>query len=476
MNKLFNIILACMLGLCMTACSEDEMPTTGDEPQQDPTLAPKVVSTLPAADATDADVLDGITVTYNKNIYVPPVVTIDINGTYIEEVSVSGNKLYIPFPMDEGETYTVTISKPSVRDSLYNFAADYTFTFSTKTTNTFDPSLFDIDEALTTASPMKQTASVYDFLRENFGKKVIAAAVSSGALDTDMADKIQEMTGKYPVINSFDFLHHINSAPLNPSNWIDYTDMTVPETWWADGGLVSFMWHWNVPCTEADKDNFQNYAFYCNGAGEKNTDFNAANAVVSGTYENTIVNRDLDVIADYLLSLQQKRIPVIWRPLHEAAGNVPSGGKAWFWWGNAGADAYKALWRYMYDYFKAKGINNLIWVWTSVTDDADWYPGDEYVDIIGYDYYESDENKFHQSLPSVMAKLQGISNRKILALSECGAMPSVENMMKNGDVWSWVMPWNGDYTTNPYYNPESLFREMYESGNVITRDEMPDLK
>lgn len=75
-----------------------------------------------------------------------------------------------------------------------------------------------------------------------------------------------------------------------------------------------------------------------------------------------------------------------------------------------------------------------------------------------------------------MAKLQGISNRKILALSECGAMPSVENMMKNGDVWSWVMPWNGDYTTNPYYNPESLFREMYESGNVITRDEMPDLK
>ena len=118
MNKLFNIILACMLGLCMTACSEDEMPTTGDEPQQDPTLAPKVVSTLPAADATDADVLDGITVTYNKNIYVPPVVTIDINGTYIEEVSVSGNKLYIPFPMDEGKTYTVTISKPSVRLAL----------------------------------------------------------------------------------------------------------------------------------------------------------------------------------------------------------------------------------------------------------------------------------------------------------------------------------------------------------------------
>ena len=32
-------------------------------------------------------------------------------------------------------------------------------------------------------------------------------------------------------------------------------------------------------------------------------------------------------------------------------------------------------------------LNNLIWVWTTENNDPDWYPGDEYVDIIGRDIY-----------------------------------------------------------------------------------------
>ena len=41
--------------------------------------------------------------------------------------------------------------------------------------------------------------------------------------------------------------------------------------------------------------------------------------------ENAIIKADLDKVANYLLLLQQANIPVIWRPLHEAAGT-------WFWW------------------------------------------------------------------------------------------------------------------------------------------------
>ncbi|MFR5757995.1 MAG: glycosyl hydrolase [Bacteroides cellulosilyticus] len=61
-----------------------------------------------------------------------------------------------------------------------------------------------------------------------------------------------------------------------------------------------------------------------------------------------------------------------------------------FWWGSDGADTYKKLWRYMFNFFKEKGINNLIWVWTTQTKDVDFYPGDEYVDIIGRDIYNRD--------------------------------------------------------------------------------------
>jgi hypothetical protein len=47
----------------------------------------------------------------------------------------------------------------------------------------------------------------------------------------------------------------------------------------------------------------------------------------------------------------------------------------------------KDLWRLMFETFEAKGLNNLIWVWTAEPNDNAWYPGDEYVDIVGRDVY-----------------------------------------------------------------------------------------
>jgi len=39
------------------------------------------------------------------------------------------------------------------------------------------------------------------------------------------------------------------------------------------------------------------------------------------------VLRDLDAVAAELKLLQDVRVPVLWRPLHEANGR-------WFWWGD----------------------------------------------------------------------------------------------------------------------------------------------
>ncbi len=33
------------------------------------------------------------------------------------------------------------------------------------------------------------------------------------------------------------------------------------------------------------------------------------------------------------------------------------------------------------------GLDNLLWVWTSQVTDPDWYPGDDYVDMVGRDIY-----------------------------------------------------------------------------------------
>ena len=61
------------------------------------------------------------------------------------------------------------------------------------------------------------------------------------------------------------------------------------------------------------------------------------------------MKESLEKIAGYLKLLQEAGIPVIWRPLHEAAGNTYTYNTgAWFWWGADGAQAYKDLWIYVF--------------------------------------------------------------------------------------------------------------------------------
>ena len=73
------------------------------------------------------------------------------------------------------------------------------------------------------------------------------------------------------------------------------------------------------------------------------------------------------------------RVPIIFRPYHEAEGNP---GAAWFWWGQDGAEAYKALWKQLYtELTETYGLHNLIWEYNSYTysSSPEWYPGDEWV-------------------------------------------------------------------------------------------------
>lgn len=466
-------------GVAFSACSDDDNSGFPPKPEQDQEAAPKVVSTQPADSENAADMAQAITVVYNKEIHITPVTTISVNGEYIDQgIVVEGNTLTIPYQTMPNKRYTVTISSPSVRDEEYNFSPTYTFSFMTKGINVLDPSMFQLDKAPVNPNANTQAKALYKVLLDNFGYRVISGAVAEGCHDTRMANVMKGMSGKLPVINCFDFMEHYQCAPVNPNGWskANYQDVSVDTKWASNGGIVSYQWHWEVPISEADVENFNNYAFYCSGSG-KTTDFSPERALTEGTWENKVITRDLDAIASYLLGLQEAGIPVLWRPLHEASGiGLASASRPWFWWGTDGAEVYKKLWIHMFDTFKAKGVNNLVWVWTSCGNDADWYPGDEYVDVIGVDYYENNPENYHLSLVENMGKLLTFSNRKMLALSECGALPSVDAMVNGGDMWSFAVPWNGQYTTDPSINSPEFFREFLNSDFVLTQDEMTPIK
>ena len=206
----------------------------------------------------------------------------------------------------------------------------------------------------------------------------------------------------------------------------------------------------------------KDYAFY-----KADTEFDAANATVEGTWENKVFTEDLKNTAAYLKLLRDADIPILWRPFHEAAGG-------WFWWGKDAA-SFKSLWIAMFNYFKTEGLDNLIWVWTTEGNDSDWYPGDQYVDIVGRDVY----NKETADCVSEYTSIAGNYGNKIVSLSECGTVGLISEQWASGARWSWFMPWYDG--TNEDGSPvvhadEAWWKDAMSQEFVVSREELPSME
>lgn len=206
----------------------------------------------------------------------------------------------------------------------------------------------------------------------------------------------------------------------------------------------------------------KDYAFY-----KADTEFDATNATVEGTWENKVFTEDLKNAAAYLKLLRDADIPVLWRPFHEAASG-------WFWWGKDAA-SFKSLWIAMFNYFKTEGLDNLIWVWTTEGNDADWYPGDQYVDIVGRDVY----NKETADCVSEYTSIAENYGNKIVSLSECGTVGLISEQWASGARWSWFMPWYDG--TNEDGSPvvhadEAWWKDAMSQEFVVSREELPSME
>jgi len=335
-------------------------------------------------------------------------------------------------------------------------------------------------------SPLPLTASapaavkLYRYLLEQYGKKTISSVMADVNWNTSCAEKVHQLTGKYPAMNCFDFIHICYSAP---GSWINYNDIKPVTDWVAAGGVVQLMWHFNVPVSEGSAD----YSFYTDG-----NHFKPSRALASGTWENKWFYGQMDLVVQVLLQLQNAGIAATWRPFHEAAGNATARTqadwtKAWFWWGSEGAEVYKRLWHAMFDYFREKGVNNLIWTWTSQNyngnsnqyrQDTDWYPGDAYVDIVARDLYGCNAAQNYQEYTEIKARYPS----KMVALGECGKGNSREaatpgDFWRAGSLWSHFMVWcQKPQGSTDTMCSDSWWRAAMSSTSVITRDQLSNLK
>ncbi|SHE32495.1 mannan endo-1,4-beta-mannosidase [Mariniphaga anaerophila] len=309
---------------------------------------------------------------------------------------------------------------------------------------------FNINKTLVTPEPTENAARLYQFLYDNYGKKIISGAMTLSSMDE--INWLKTNTGKEPALLGIDFMH----CGRGYSWHNDEEPITDAKNYYNRNGIPAFCWHWRDPLRNTE-------AFY-----SKDTDFDVSKIADQSSPEYQALLSDIDYISGLLKKLQNDGVSVLWRPLHEASGG-------WFWWGAKGPEPCKMLYRLMYDRMvNHHGLKNLIWVWTSQQNDYDWYPGEDVVDIIGRDIYKDGD---HSSQILEFNKLNDdYGKTKMIALSECGSFPDADNLVADEAAWSYFMPWYGDFVRDSKYNSLEFWNKTFAHDYVITLDEMPDLK
>ncbi|MBR3269606.1 MAG: beta-mannosidase [Oscillospiraceae bacterium] len=302
---------------------------------------------------------------------------------------------------------------------------------------------------------------------------------------------IYEMTGKYPAIQGFDFGSY---CPCYA--WDDGVVGRMIEWTNEKGGICTASWHVNVPTVLSTYTLGEPLDFSKTTYSEK-TDFVTANCLVKGTTEYEYFKLCMKNLAAELLKLQDANVPVIFRPFHEAEGNPSNtsdpidGSGAWFWWSKEGAVVYKQLWALLQDTLENEyGLHNLIWeqnlyAWSDAS--AEWYSGDDRVDIVAYDKYNTQYNRHDgkTSGPNLDAEtgifyklVDFVDGDKMVAMAENDSVPSMDNMTVEHAYWLYFCPWydsqDARFVTGENYQDKAELKKLYVSDFCITLDELPD--
>lgn len=337
-----------------------------------------------------------------------------------------------------------------------------------KTGAKISDSTYNVTSSLVNKNSTANTKKLYSFLKDSYGKYVITGQQCDGGINGNEFKAIKNLTGDYPALLGLDMMDY---TPSRTAFGASSSAVEKAIEFANKGGIVTFCWHWNAP-TEYLNSTANSPDGWWGGFYTQSSKFDIAK-VMNGqdAKGKKLLDRDIKEIAKQLKRLEKAGVPVIWRPLHEGSGG-------WFWWGAKGSDAYKKLWKYLYkELTNTYGCNNLIWVYNGQS--ADWYPGDEYVDIVGEDIYPGN----HVYDPQVSRFRQAInygSKTKITALTENGCIFDIDSAVSINALWSWFMTWGGEFTVNgsnysEKYTEKSVIKKMYASKYSLTLGSLPKI-
>jgi mannan endo-1,4-beta-mannosidase len=303
-----------------------------------------------------------------------------------------------------------------------------------------------------------EAVKLLKFIYSISGKKTLTGQHEYMGRMSVITDKIKEITGKCPAVWGSDFGF---SDERHDIDNIKYRVRLLDEIkkQHDSGAIITMTYHQANPVIGEP-------CLFENGVISKLTDQQWKALITSGTEIYEAWRKQMDIVAEILKKVQEAHIPVLFRPYHEMNGD-------WFWWGGRkGPEGYIALYRQLFHYFtEHHELNNLLWVWAS---DRPWpgvedfYPGDDYVDVLGSDIYPvKDHPKIYRQ--EWYERMVGLAKNKPLALSEFSVLPTDETLKKQ-PRWVWMMAW-ADLLLQTNTKEEIL--RIYRSPKTLTRENLP---
>ena len=261
---------------------------------------------------------------------------------------------------------------------------------------------------------------------------------------------VNDVVGDFPAVYGFDIsgIEYQNEYNIDTVPFVTMRKLMIDA--YSKGGIITVSWHTNNPVTDGNS-----------------WDKTSAVADILNTPEFTLkYDQWLKLVADYLktITYKGKQIPIVFRPLHEMNGS-------WFWWGNPNCspEDYKLLWQKTVSSLRDQHqLHNLIYVYSPnrlepKDNYLDYYPGDEFVDVLGIDIYDFKDSKaYAKSVANDLkiVKELAVKRNKLYAFTETGQEAiTTKNWytevlypeIKDSGI-AWILFWR-NYSKTHHYMP-----------------------
>ncbi len=231
-----------------------------------------------------------------------------------------------------------------------------------------------------------------------------------------MRSDIRTLTGQHPAVVGHD-LGHLEIGKSENLDAVPFDQMRESIlAVYRYGGINTISWHPNNPLdlTKTTWDRVDS----------------TIRRVMEDKKNLLAYKKILDRLAVFFKSLkgpEGELIPVVFRPYHEHTGS-------WFWWGagHCTPSEYKAFWQMTVKHLNRKRkVHNLLIAYSTdnfihETHYLERYPGDEYVDLLGFDTYHRNapqsDSAFAANAKRMVATLKklGEEKNKLYAITETG--------------------------------------------------------